>query len=129
MKKKPIEQQMYRQGDVLMTRVAAIPPDAKQRARENGRVILAHGEATGHAHVIDDTLQHVRATLFDVPGRGGRPVGGAIATGDQMMTFLRVDEVSQLVHDEHGSIELAPGDYRVTRQREYQPEAPRYVGD
>jgi hypothetical protein len=34
-----------------------------------------------------------------------------------------------LVHDEHGTIELAPGDYRVTRQREYAPEVNRWVGD
>ena len=35
-----------------------------------------------------------------------------------------------LDHQEHGSIVLAPGDYRVTRQREYQPgELPRQVAD
>lgn len=132
-KRSSAEQVMYRQGDVLITRVAAIPGDAKERKRDNGRVILAYGEVTGHAHAIADSPQHPRAALFDVPARNGSSVGtrsvdGAIADTD-LMTFLRVDELSELVHDEHSMIVLAPGDYRVTRQREYQPEAPRWVGD
>lgn len=113
--KKKAEQFMARQGDVLITRVRSIPRDAKKRARDNGRVILAYGEATGHAHAIADSPAKPRAELFDVL--------------ETELTFLCVDEVSHLVHDEHGTIELAPGNYQITRQREYAPEAPRYVGD
>jgi hypothetical protein len=39
---------MYRQGDVLIIPVAGIPDDSEPIARENGRIILAHGEVTGH---------------------------------------------------------------------------------
>lgn len=47
---------MYRQGDVLL--IGVRPTDAKRLAREgrdlreNGRVVLAHGEVTpGHAGI------------------------------------------------------------------------------
>ena len=36
---------IYRQGNVLLVRVAAVPPGAQPCV---GRTILAEGEATGH---------------------------------------------------------------------------------
>src|SRR5689334_3701354 len=52
---------VYRQADVLLVPVAAgeVPPTAVPAPRDrSGRMILARGEATGHAHVIvgPDTL-------------------------------------------------------------------------
>ena len=44
----------YRQGDVLIMRVPKIHKN-KPMEREGGKVILAHGEVTGHAHAISDT--------------------------------------------------------------------------
>lgn len=104
---------MFRQGDVLIERVAKMPaakglkkvlPDAR------GRIVLAEGEATGHAH----TLHH--STVRD-----------AFASPNEL--FLRVGPDAAVTHDEHDSIELDPGIYRVTRQREYSPEAIRNVAD
>lgn len=46
--------QQYRQGDVLLQRVSSFPKKLKAVARERGRVILAHGEVTGHAHALDE---------------------------------------------------------------------------
>jgi hypothetical protein len=43
--------------------------------------------------------------------------------------FLRVAEPMPLKHQEHGTITVEPGVYRVVRQREYAPEAPRMVLD
>lgn len=53
MKKSTLKQ--YRHGDVLLERVAKIPArDSLRRVPpENCRVVLAHGEVTGHAHVFD----------------------------------------------------------------------------
>jgi len=102
-----------RQGDVLIVRTNGIPSDAQPRKREGGRVILAHGEVTGHAHAIADTPSAPRAELLDA--------------GE--LTYLRVDAVSQLVHEEHDTIDLAPGTYRVVRQREYSPDEIRQVAD
>lgn len=102
-----------RQGDVLIERIDALPAKLIKIARENGRVILAHGEATGHAHAIADK----DCDLFRSDVEPG-------------VTFLEVREaVAALAHDEHSTIQLPPGQYRVTRQREYSPEAIRNVAD
>jgi len=51
-----------RQGDVLLRRVEHIPENVTPVPRENGRIILAHGEATGHAHaILDEAAELVRA--------------------------------------------------------------------
>lgn len=103
----------YRQGDVLIERVGSLPAKRTKLAREKGRVILAHGEVTGHAHAISEK----HCDLFESAEQIG-------------VTFLEVREaVAALKHDEHSTIELPPGNYRVTRQREYSPEAIRNVAD
>ncbi len=101
---------IIRQGDVLMIRVASLPQGTTPRAPEAGRVVLAHGEATGHAHVIEDASV---ATLFD----------------SDAGTFVRLDADSRLVHDEHDPIAVDAGVYHVIRQREYTPEAIVNVAD
>lgn len=103
----------YRQGDVLIERIGSLPATLTKIDRENGRVILAHGEVTGHAHAIADS----HADLYSSQQEAG-------------VTFLEVrDAVAALKHDEHSTIALPPGNYRVTRQREYSPEAIRNVAD
>lgn len=103
----------YRQGDVLITEVKHIPAGLKPIPREQGRVVLAHGEVTGHAHVIDsDHALFLGADLEDMADR-----------------FLRVEQECQVVHDEHDTIVLPPGDYRIVRQREYSPQEIRRVTD
>jgi hypothetical protein len=102
---------MYRQGDVLVVAVDAIPGSAKIVDRDRGLVVLAYGEVTGHAHAIADP----RAELLEVEG-------------DQYLRVAEGDGVS-LSHEEHDTIVLPPGEYQVVRQREYKPEAPRRVAD
>jgi hypothetical protein len=104
---------MFRQGDVLVIPVDSIPQSAAAFRRENNRVILAHGEVTGHAHAIKDK----RAALFRDPKLAA--------------VFMRVsgDASVALEHDEHDTISIPPGSYRVIRQREYSPEAIRNVAD
>lgn len=103
---------MYRQGDVLLIAATRCGANAEPVARENGRVVLAHGEATGHAHALVD--DHV--TLGEVPTTKRR--------------YLRiVKKPAALLHEEHAPIELPPGMYEVRRQREYSPEEIRTVAD
>lgn len=104
---------MYRQGDILIVPIAALPVGLDVLPREGGRAVLAHGEATGHAHAIVDP----GVTLFRDPKRA--------------LTFLRVtgNAAVALTHDEHGAIALPPGNYRIVRQREYRPEEIRTVLD
>ena len=125
-----------RQGDVLIVRVDSLPDNAKERTRDNGRVILAYGEVTGHCHQIDNPDA---AMLFDLdlsatPQANARRAAYAGITEPvdpsvDLLTFLTVDKLSQLVHDEHAAITLEPGTYQVIRQVEYTPEAIRNVAD
>lgn len=102
---------MYRQGDVLIERIAALPATVTPKALDRGRAVLAYGEVTGHAHALDGAL----AALFE--DRDGT-------------LYLRVTGPGAGVeHEEHARIDLAPGDYRITHQREYTPEAIRRVAD
>ncbi len=107
----------YRQGDVFVARVGDRPRHGTMVPLERGRIVLAHGEVTGHAHAVvadPDTAAAPPAQFFEEPD-GTR--------------YLFVDAPCVLVHEEHGTLALAPGCYRVTRQREYSPEAIRTVAD
>jgi hypothetical protein len=104
---------MYRQGDVLIVPVSSMPKKLEPIPRENGRVVLAHGEVTGHAHAIAAE----GAALFRDPRL--------------MAIFMAVgtDGPVKLEHEEHGTIEIPPGSYQIVRQREYSPEEIRNVAD
>ncbi len=107
---------MYRQGDVLVLSTnEKIPAGLKEIEREDGAAVLAHGEATGHKHQIKER----HATLFDGGGAGG--VGG--------VAWLALDADAKLVHEEHSTIDLPAGSYKVIRQREYHPVELRNVAD
>jgi hypothetical protein len=92
----------FRQGDVLLLGVPAIPADATRQTRR-GRLVLAEGEATGHAHAILE------------------PDAREFRVGDER--FVLVRSAAQLIHEEHATIDLPPGAYRVVIQREYRPAA------
>ena len=103
---------MARQGDVLLVAVDALPADPLVEVpREQGRVVLAHGELTGHAHAFDET----GATLLRREG------------SDDL--FLRLERECTLRHEEHDPIVVPGGAYRVVRQREYRPGGVIPVGD
>lgn len=105
---------LYRQGDVLLQGIAAIPAGAVP-CKVDGDVILAYGEVTGHAH----RLAPETAMPF---AKGG-------AWSPTAERFIQALEGAELTHEEHGAIKLAPGFYRVIQQREYHPEAIRNVAD
>lgn len=111
-----------RQGDVLMQRVDALPAGAQAVERdEYERVVLAHGEVTGHAHAFREKNVCGYSTLPD-----GEIdfvlVGGSGAT-------LRHELVSgaKAEHDDHS---YAPGVYELPVQVEHAPkQSPRRVAD
>ncbi|MFC9998767.1 hypothetical protein [Nocardia sp. NPDC127526] len=108
---------MYRQGDVLIVPLAeaAVPERAAKAPSEprdaRGRLVLALGEVTGHAHAVQG------------PGRLVRETG---AFGPFL---LHLPEGGRVVHEEHAAIPLPKGWYRVIRQREYVPGSVRIVAD
>ena len=104
---------MYRQGDVLIIPVPEIPKNVEKVPRDAGRVVLAYGEVTGHAHAIVAE----KATMFRDPKLNAL-----------FMNVTGKDPVA-LQHEEHSTINIAPGKYQVIRQREYTPQAVKYVAD
>lgn len=107
----------FRQGDVLVMAVDAIPDGATPVPLDGGRIVLAYGEATGHAHAI---------AVAD-PVAGADADAMLLALGDRR--FLEVSRPSTIRHEEHAPVPLAPGKYEVVRQVEYSPEEIRNVAD
>ena len=91
---------LYRQGDVLLMSVPELPEGAVS-VRRRGRIVLAEGEVTGHAHVIAE--------------RDARE----FRMGDER--YILVRSAARLVHEEHAPIDVELGTYRVVIQREYEP--------
>jgi hypothetical protein len=90
---------LWRQGDIYIESVASIPMEATER----DNAVLADGELTGHQHRFRD-------------------IQSAIVYEDRGQLFVNVlAESADVVHEEHGTIHLKRGFYRVWRQREYDP--------
>jgi len=114
--------EQYRQGDVLIERVAEIPGAAKKR-EQSRRIILAEGEATGHCHVME--------TIDPADWWKQDEIPAATELPDELDDglYLSLTANATVTHEEHAPIELPPGKYRVTHQREYSPRANRRVAD
>jgi len=98
-----------RQGDVFLQRVDSIPDNAIPIKDVNGNLVLAEGEATGHAH----TVQATHAAMY---------LAGTVM-------YLKVLQQCYLYHQEHTEIQLPVGDYQITRQRELTSWGDRNVQD
>ena len=91
---------LYRQGDVLLDYdgTSIEEPPGTPVAREGRRIVLAHGEATGHAHAIEAR----DAVLYEHPQTHVR-------------RLRLVQRTTALLHEEHTHIPLPPGLPRVRR--------------
>lgn len=98
-----------RQGDVMIHAIAAAPAGDRKK-RQDGA--LAYGEVTGHKHAVADLT---RAEVLEC--------------GDGLFMSVTDDGGVSIVHEEHGTVEVPRGDYRITIQREYSPEEVRSVMD
>lgn len=108
---KPFE---MRQGDVLLVRVEALPEGLTDITPKKGRVVLQHGEATGHAHAFYDRGVQV----FARDAKAVRP------------EYLRVVKTAYLKHEEHSPATLPPGLYQLPTQVEHtDDDEPRVVED
>jgi hypothetical protein len=107
--------QLYRQGDVLLIPTDTVPKKTRSVPRENGRLVLAHGEMTGHHHSFAPEIDDVELVTVE----------GAL----ELYLLVHGTESVPLTHQEHDTIHLAPGTYEVRRQREYEPERVRQVAD
>jgi hypothetical protein len=96
--------------------VAELPEGCESVQGWTGRLVLAEGEATGHAHVVVG-----RSRLLEQ--REARRWGRSLSR-----RYLVVKS-GVLVHEEHRPVELAAGVYELRRQREYRPERSVWVAD
>ena len=89
---------MYRQGDILL-----IPIESVSNVVEVKGDVLAVGEATGHAHRVEDPS---KAQVVEAEIEG------------EKFDALVVQEPTALVHEEHGTVPVPVGTYLIRRQRE-----------
>lgn len=110
-----------RQGDVLLTPADVMPRKGTEgtrtgRKQDDGRLVLAHGEVSGHSHSFPAgalvELRETRATVTEPERR-----------------FVAVDEVTPLHHQEHATFDVAPGVYEHRRQLEWGDDEARRVAD
>jgi len=116
-----------RQGDVLVSKLKlkSLPAGAVEVPLDRGRVVLAYGEVTGHAHAIRVTDESARAdemtdALIErcklyADGGGKR--------------FLVVSAPVSLGHEEHTAHTLMPGIYAVPVQVAFDAGMVRRVED
>ena len=111
---------LYAQGDLLIERVADIPVSGTTvEPGADGAAVLAEGETTGHRHAVYD-----RVTMFRDEGLA-HDIPNGLYVG-----HVRVDgPCARIQHDEHDSITLPKGTYRIRRQRELEPKDARIVAD
>jgi len=106
------KKELWRHGDVVLERVEdgcelGSPIESKRS------VVLAEGEATGHSHRIDSSFD---ARLYSDPSNDNAKI-------------LVLVRPSDLMHEEHQTIQLPPGKYRVRIKRQYSPEGWENVAD
>ena len=111
--KKNKDRPQFRQGDVFIEAVPSVPQSATKQ-KPSVKIILAMGEVTKHHH----TIEACDPVDWWKQGEG--------LTAEKFVTLHRAASVT---HQEHSTIELPAGTYRVIIQREYSPEAIRNVTD
>lgn len=102
---------MFRHGDVLIVPTTKAPAVKGRKYMKDN--VLMHGEATGHAHRIETTNEDF--SLYE--------------DSNGVLHMKLKKKGGGVTHEEHNTICLPPGDYQIKRQREYAPEAPRWVAD
>jgi hypothetical protein len=114
--------ELYAQGDIILEKVEDVKTVPKKSIIANdpdGAVVLARGEVTGHRHAFytpQATLFRDDALARDVPT-------------ELYIGHVKIAAPSELKHEEHSTIPLPPGTYRVRRQREWDLGAARVVAD
>ena len=84
---------MKQQGDVLFNRIDQLPDGIVPVSKKSRGYVLAEGESTGHAHVIEeDTVE-----MYEKEGT----------------IYLCVKDFSTVTHEEHLPVMLDPGIYEI----------------
>lgn len=89
-----MDNEIYRQGDVLLVRIAELPKEATRKDN-----IVAFGETTGHKHQFDEG-----AVVYKT------------ASGQQV---VQIQKTAILQHEEHKHLTIPKGIYEIRIQREF----------
>lgn len=112
-----------RQGDVMLVRVDKLPDGLIPTKRDqHGRIVLAHGEQSGHGHAIRDKgvcSFRLASTTDDPTGVHGGVDYIEVSGGGATLSH----EYPSGQMAEHHPITLPDGVYRVALQRAYTPQA------
>ena len=102
---------MLVQGDVYLVKTRK-PATLKKLERTARGIVLAEGEATGHAH----TIASLDAVLFE---------------GKNKELYLEAAKEVQLEHQEHTTLTIPSGTYKIgiVREHDYFTEEARKVVD
>lgn len=91
----------FRQGDILFIKQAQKPSGEVVSRDNRNRLVVAEGEATGHAHAIaEETVTMYRDDVLN-------------------RAWVVVEEKANVVHEEHDTITLDSGVWMVVYQRQY----------
>ena len=85
---------------LLDPNVVSAQVQTEAQLKEKQDKVVAEGEVTGHAHILDN------GALYE-------------SLNSDSILFIKSDQKTRIVHDEHLPIKLEPGNYEVIRQREY----------
>lgn len=89
---------VIQQGDVILRKLPGLPRGTIEKVSQQ-RCVLAQGEHTGHAHLIEDDEAEL------------------IRIGEKML--LRLGREATVRHQEHLPITLSPGIWEVGQVHEY----------
>lgn len=96
---------MIVQGDVFFKKAKKLPEGVKPIGRTARGYVLAEGEATGHAHVIEDDIE-----LYEKKG----------------VLFVKTSKDVSVHHEEHQPVTLGVGIWKVGIVREFDPFLEEY---
>lgn len=113
----------FAQGDLLIEKLDGdLPVSGVAVATDlDGAIVLARGEVTGHRHAFYGsgvTMFRDDALARDLPS--------ALYLGH---IKIAAAEGAELRHEEHDTVKLEQGSYRIRRQREWDAGEARVVAD
>jgi len=94
-----LEKEIYRQGDVMLKEIETLPSNLIQIKN----CLVAEGEQTGHAHIIDNGAVFEVLNEFNLPSK----------------LYVVANDNTKIVHDEHHALSLKEGLYEVIIQKEF----------
>jgi hypothetical protein len=112
-----------RQGDVFIERAQAGDrcPAGQDVAREQGAIVLAYGESSGHRHQLrakgSKLFERGSARMLEITAKGGAIIDVATDRGEKMP------------RPRHDEIPIGNGTFEVIKQREWTADEERQVAD